>query len=472
MQVRNPRTGQLDYTLQVDSPSDIAAKVEAQRADQKAWNKKGIDFRKDVIAKWLSAYTEIEEELVEALIIDTGRIKIAHGEVQGIKGLIQAWMYMAPDMLVDQPERPSRSDAKVNIRQQRVPYPVVGVISPWNFPLLLAMLDSLPALMAGCSVILKASEVTPRFLDPLEKSIQAVPELNKVFKIARGGAETGKAIVDNVDVICFTGSVATGRIIGRHCAERFIPAFLELGGKDPAIVLKDADLEVAADAVIRSCAGAAGQACQSLERVYVHESIHDAFIRILKSKLSKIVLTDKDITEGEIGPLIFGKQADKIAEHIQDAIDNGATLEHGGIPFQSDEGGMYCTPTLLTNVDHNMKVMTDETFGPVIPVMTFTTDEEAIDMANFGEFGLSGAVYSKDVDYACQIASEIEAGAISINDGSLTNKIFDAEKNAFKMSGIGGSRMGAAGLLRFFRKKAFLIQTAHPQTIFEMGEGA
>ncbi len=468
MKIRNPRTGIYDYNLLVDSNDVIAAKSIEIRNAQKAWNENGVEKRVATVQKWLESLKKYQNEIAEQLSIDTARKSISAVEVAGILGLLQAWCYRAPQLLSPADERPSMSANTVMVQQQWIPYDVVGVISPWNFPLLLALIDTVPALLAGSGVLLKPSEVTPRFMDGLEKSINEVPELSKVLKVVRGGAEAGKAVVQNADAICFTGSVPTGKKIGAVCAERFIPAFLELGGKDPAVVLADADLEVATDAVLRSCVGATGQACQSLERIYVDQTIYDDFVHLITDKAEEVTLTINP-EEGQMGPLIFEAQAIKIQEQIDDAVSKGAEILTGG-KVETIDGGLWCRPTVLIHVDHNMKVMTEETFGPIIPIMAFSTEDEALELANDSIYGLSSSVFSTNKEKAIEIASKMQVGAVSINDGSLTNRVFDAEKNSFKESGINGSRMGDAGFLRFFRKKAMLIQTAKPETMANFEE--
>ncbi len=468
MEIRNPRTGVFDYELIEDSFQAINKKAEDIRSNQKNWQAMAITDRVAVLQKWLDSFKEFQSEIADQLAIDTARKRIATIEVSGILGLIQAWCFRAPQLYAPPIERPSISANTVKINQQWIPYGLVGVISPWNFPLLLALIDTIPALLAGCGVLLKPSEVTPRFMDGLEKSINAVPELTGVLKLVRGGAEAGKAVVQNVDAICFTGSVPTGRKIGAVCAERFIPAFLELGGKDPGIVLEDADIQIATDGILRSAVGATGQACQSLERIYVAESVYSEFVKEIATKAEAVTLTTNP-EEGQMGPLIFAQQAEKIQQQIDDAIQKGARLITGG-KVENIDGGLWCRPTILTHVNHDMMVMTEETFGPIIPIMSFITEEEAIILANDSIYGLSASVFSTDIDNALKVASQIEAGAISINDGSLTNKVYDAEKNSFKESGINGSRMGDSGFLRFFRKKALLIQTADPETMMDFEE--
>ena len=469
MKIRNPRTGEYDYDLIVDSIQSIESKTAELRANQKEWNAKGIEFRSAVVLQLADQMEKNLASLHEKLSIDTGRRKISSLEIQGAIGVVKGRSYTAHKYIVPPEVRPSFNLASVNIQQQYVPYQLVGAISPWNFPLLLALIDAIPALLAGSTVLLKPSEVTPRFMDVLESMIKSIPELNKVFKLVRGGAEAGKEVVNQADVICFTGSVATGQSISRRCAERFIPAFLELGGKDPAIVMEDADLELTTDAILLSGVGATGQACQSLERVYVADQIHDEFVELLLSKIAPLQYNNDYNAGGQLGPLIFDKQADKIKGQIEDAIQKGAKVLSGG-EVQNINGGLWMKPTVIVNTNHEMDVMSEETFGPVIPIMKFSELQEAINLANDSKYGLSASVFSADPQKALEVAQEINAGGISINDASLTNKVFDAEKNAFKLSGLYGSRMGAEGLTRFFRKKALLIQTDKPGTILSQSE--
>lgn len=469
MQIRNPRNGRYDYTLEVDSAEQVSHKASTLRANQKEWLTNGTDHRIEVLLKLAATIEEKKDELFDQLSIDTGRRKISHIEIEGVIGLIRGRCYSVKHLLGSEETRTSVTNPTVQIKQERVPYHVVGVISPWNFPMLLALIDTVPALLAGCTVLLKPSEVTPRFMDPLDDCIHQVPGLSDVLSIVRGGAESGKAVVDNSDAICFTGSVATGKKIGARCAERFIPAFLELGGKDPAIILADADIDITTDAVIRSCAGATGQACQSLERLYVHKDIYSQFLKVLTEKVNATTLNSDYEKGGTLGPLIFEKQADTIVAQLEDAISKGAKIHTGG-QVENINGGLWLKPTIVTGVDHTMDLMTEETFGPVLPVMAFENVEEAIELANDSIYGLSASVFGANEEMACQVASQIDAGGISINDASLTNQVFDAEKNSFKESGLNGSRMGADGFLRFFRKKALLIQRGRASDIHTQDE--
>ena len=462
--VRNPRTGEWDHDIPVTSPEDIASITTALRAAQAQWIAMGAAGRVACLNRFADAVMAEVGPLGQALSVDTGRSTFAQFEAIKSVELIRMWAERAGPIL-DELAGAGQSGQvpAVHYQHRLIPYQVVAVISPWNVPLLLAMIDSLAALSAGCSVLLKPSEVTPRFIEPLQRALDAVPELAAVLRIVTGGPETGKAMIEQVDAVCFTGSVKTGRQVSQQAAACFIPAFLELGGKDPAIVLPDADIPLAARAIIRSAIGMTGQACQSLERIYCHKSIAEPFTEELLAQLKVLSLTCTEDGAGDIAPLIFERQVETIQVQVDDALAKGATCLLGGKPVQA--GGIWYPPTLLTNVNHQMLIMQDETFGPVIPVVMYSDIEEAVALANDSTFGLSAAVFSADADTAKAVAERLQVGAISINDASLTGIVNDVEKNSFRFSGMGGSRMGPAGLTRFLRKRALLIQTGEPAPV-------
>ena len=462
--VRNPRTGEWDHEIPVTSPEDIASITTALRAQQAQWVAMGAAGRAACLNRFADAVMAEVGPLGQALSVDTGRSTFAQFEAIKSVELIRMWAERA-GLILDELAGAGQSGQvpAVHYQHRLIPYQVVAVISPWNVPLLLAMIDSLAALSAGCSVLLKPSEVTPRFIEPLQRALDAVPELAAVLRIVTGGPETGKAMIEQVDAVCFTGSVKTGRQVSQQAAACFIPAFLELGGKDPAIVLPDADIPLAARAIIRSAIGMTGQACQSLERIYCHESIAEPFTEELLAQLKVLSLTCTEDRAGDIAPLIFERQVETIQAQVDDALAKGATCLLGGKPVQA--GGIWYPPTLLTNVNHDMLIMQEETFGPVIPVVIYSDVEEAVALANDSTFGLSAAVFSADADTAKAVAERLQVGAISINDASLTGIVNDVEKNSFRFSGMGGSRMGPAGLTRFLRKRALLIQTGEPAPV-------
>jgi acyl-CoA reductase-like NAD-dependent aldehyde dehydrogenase len=292
-----------------------------------------------------------------------------------------------------------------------------------------------------------------------------------VFETVLGGAETGRGVIEASDAVCFTGSVATGRAVGAQAAQRMIPAFLELGGKDPLIILASADLEAAMTAALRGSVLSTGQACQSIERIYVARPLYQAFVERLTAAAAACRLNWPEITAGEIGPIIFEKQAATLRAHLDDARAKGAQVLTGGV-IETHGGGLWLKPTVLTGVDHSMQVMTEETFGPIMPVMAFDSVDEAIALANDTVFGLSAAVMAGTLEEAEGVARRLNAGAVSLNDAALTSLFYEAEKHAFGLSGLGDSRMGPAGFQRFLRRKALIANTARPTPLSAFAEDA
>ena len=469
--VRNPRTGETDYAIEAVPADEIAAIARRLRAAQPDWLALGAEARAAVLVKWAEAIEARAGDLVAKLSVDTGRVAIAHVEVFSVAGTLRRWAATGPAMIaaLDLKDVPSATPG-VTISNRHVPYQLLGVIAPWNFPMLLALIDAIPALLAGCAALIKPSEITPRFIPVLRETVAAVPELAKVLAIVEGDAETGKAIVGNVDYVCFTGSVATGRKVAEAAAAAFIPANLELGGKDPMIVLPSADPVNAASIALRSSVAANGQACQSIERLYVHRSLADAFLSSLVEQAKGVAFNYPDIAQGHIGPFIFPPQADKVQAQIDAAVAQGAKVLHGG-QVETLGGGKYLRPTILTDVTPDMAIIAEETFGPVIPVTIYDDVEEAIRLANDTIYGLSAAVIGDPAE-AEKVGERLEAGAISINDGSMTAGVWDAENCSFKQSGMGPSRMGDAGLYRYFRVKAIMRQNGEAAPIAAYAEQA
>lgn len=469
LQARDPRTGELDYRFETASRVDIERAANRLRAAGQDWQKLGLEGRMAKLGALADAIGRHRAAIAERLSVDTGRRKIAGREVDGAVGAIRGWVAQAPHLL---PEgwTDGRMNPAIRHAPQFVPYSLVGVISPWNFPLTLSMIDTIPALLAGATVMVKASEVTPRFVEPLMAAIEDAG-LQDVLTFVHGAGPTGADLIDHVDAVCFTGSVATGRKVAAAAAGNMIPAFLELGGKDPLIILESADIDLASDAALRGSVLSTGQACQSIERIYVARAIHDAFLAKLVAKAKAVRLNWPDIGAGDIGPIIFANQAEILQRHIDDAVAKGANVLTGG-KIETHGGGRWLEPTVLSNVTQDMAVMREETFGPVLPVMAFDTASDAISLANDTEFGLSAAVFAGTLDEAEAVGREIEAGGVSLNDAALTALFHEAEKHSFKLSGMGGSRMGPAGFQRFLRRKALIANTGTPAPIGAFAEDA
>lgn len=457
MNTRNPRTGVFDYQRPELSGEAIAARCQQLLQGQKKWQANGFTYRSEILQKWKSVLQAHQTDLLDALIMDTGRVWETKLEIELLLSSIDRWCKLAGEFFIPIPEKNTQIPF-IRLQQDWVPYELVGVISPWNFPLLLSLIDTLPALLAGAAVIVKPSEVTPRFIAVMNKTIHEVPALNEVLAYIPGDGKTGAALIEHCQLICFTGSTATGRKVYEAAARNMIPVFLELGGKDPAIVLPSANLEQAAASIFWGSTANAGQSCLSIERVYAHATILPPLVERLKERANNTLLNAADINQGEIGPIIFEKQVHIINEHLQDALAKGAQLITGSSSCENIGGGYYCRPTILTQVTHEMKIMQEETFGPIIPVMSFSTTSEAIALANDSIYGLSGAVFAATPEEAMEVGKHIAGGAISINDAALTAIMHEGEKSSFKLSGIGGTRMGAAALRRFLRQKVFIIK--------------
>lgn len=465
---RNPRTGELDHHITPACRAEVATNCGQLRSAQAKWAALGLEGRISILQNFAEELKQGRQSVIDALVRDTGRRGISIMEVDSLAPSIERWASIA--RAHEAPEE-GRSTALpfITYTIEKKPYELVGIISPWNFPLILSLIDAVPALIAGSAVMIKPSEIAPRFATPLRQIIARVPELDTVLSLVDGAGETGSAIVDHVDVICFTGSVATGRKVGEAAARNFIPAFLELGGKDPAIVLESADIERAATAILRGAIINSGQGCQSVERIYVARALYKGFVKILVKKAKKVTLNTPDINKGHLGPLIFDKQADIIDAQIKDARTKGAKILTGG-EVENHGGGLWCRPTVITDITPDMKIMQEETFGPLLPVVPFDSVEEAITLANDSDFGLSASVFAATKEEAVAVGRQIDAGAISINDAALTSLMYEAEKNSFKLSGMGASRMGPSGYLRFFRKQSFMTNTADIFTIDQFDE--
>ncbi len=460
--VTNPRSGEVDFRFTPPTAEELEGFCRRLRDAQPAWQDAGIEARIGALQRFKEALAQRRHEIVDALSTDTGRFLMAVSEVTSTLNAIDRWCAQGPGLLQEADGR-STQVPSIRFRNQWVPYPLIGVISPWNFPMVLAFIDAIPALLAGCAVLIKPSEITPRFADAIRPAIEDVPELAAVLQVRAGAGETGAAMVPLVDAVCFTGSVRTGRLVAESAARAFIPAFLELGGKDPVVVTGSADPDRAATIVLRASTLGTGQACQSLERVYVHESVYEAFVERLVHKASRVGINWPDPRKGELGPFIWGRQADIVQAQIDDAVARGAHVLAGG--QVEEHGGKWLRPTVLVDVTQDMTIMQEETFGPVMPVMKYHDTDEAIRLANDGLYGLSAAVIAGTPEEAEAIGRRIDAGGISINDGALTGVMHECEKNSFKCSGMGGSRMGPGGFTRFFRKKALIFQTAPPMPI-------
>lgn len=454
IRVHAPADGSLVAVVPDSSPADVAATIGALRAHQPAWEALGARGRASWLrryGRWLRAHLT---EVATLLQSETGKPwQEARLEIFLALDLLDYCARNAARFLA---ERHPRSHGLLTAAKKLTvgyrPYPVVGVICPWNVPLLIALADALPALAAGAAVVVKPSELTPvatrRVIDGWREI--GAPNVLSCITGARG---TGAAVIDGVDFVQFTGSTRTGREIAGRAAQRLIPCSLELGGKDAAIVLADADLDRAAGGVVWGALFNSGQACVAVERVYAEAPIYDEFIdRVVQRVCSLRQGQDGRAYDADVGALASAAQLQIVQAQVRDAVSKGALVLAGGGP--SALGGNFFEPTVLVNVDHTMEIMREETFGPTIPIMRVADADEAIRLTNDSPYGLSTTVWTRDRAQGRRIARAIEAGAVNINDAFTNLFTFGVPHSGWKQSGLGARFGGANTLLKYCRSQA------------------
>jgi succinate-semialdehyde dehydrogenase/glutarate-semialdehyde dehydrogenase len=334
----------------------------------------------------------------------------------------------------------------------REPYGVVGIISPWNYPFSIPANQTLAALVAGNAVVLKPSEFTSLVAVELRSLLHAAGVPEDVFHVMVGDGATGAALVQSsIDKLVFTGSVASGKRIAAAAGERLLPVVLELGGKDPMVVLDDTDVDVASSAAVWGAFINAGQTCLSVERCYVHRSLYEDFLQLCAEKTKQLRVGPGLDAQTDVGPMIHDRQFRIVEAHVEDAVARGARLLTGGSRFP-ELGPNFYHPTVLADVTHDMRIMREETFGPVLPVAAFDSDEEAVRLANDSEFGLAASVWTRDRDRGERLARRIQAGTVMVNDVISCFGISEAPHGGLKSSGIGRTH-GRFGLEEMVRVK-------------------
>ncbi|MBF6173205.1 aldehyde dehydrogenase family protein [Nocardia blacklockiae] len=453
LEVRNPADGSVVGTVAVDGAEVVAEKIRQLRSQQAEWEAIGADGRKRWLLKLQDWLIDNTDHLADVVQSETGKPRVdALIDPSFAVDLIGYYARRAGKFLADEHPSPHSPLARVKrLTTVYRPYPVVGVITPWNFPLAMPALDVIPALAAGAAVLLKPSEVTP--LSALELArgwaeIGAPP----VLAVATGGGETGAAVANSVDYVQFTGSTRTGRAIAAACVDRLVPYSLELGGKDPAIVLADADIDRAAYGIAFGGLFNAGQVCISVERVYVEEPVYDEFVAKLTAHVRELRQgADGRESRYDIGALANAAQRDIVARHVEDALAKGARALTGGKPTGV---GTFFEPTVLVDVDHGMACMTEETFGPTLPVMKVADEAEAVALANDSIYGLSASVWTGDKARGERIARQLNAGAVNVNDVFANLFNFALPMGGWQQSGVGYRWGGADGARKYCRKQA------------------
>ncbi len=456
IEVRNPATGEAIAQVPIASPAEVAETVARVRANQADWEAMGIEGRYHWLGKLRDWLLDNEQRVADTMQIETGKVRGDIGaEAIYLTDLINFYGKKAAKFIGEESVRahsPLLASKKMSVVYR--PYPVVGVISPWNFPLALALGDAIPALQAGAAVVIKPSEFTPLGISEVIEAWKKEIGAPDVFDCVHGTGDAGGALIDNVDFIQFTGSDRTGRKVMIRAADTLTPVSLELGGKDPMIVLDDADIDRAANAATWGGMYNSGQVCLSVERIYVEEPVYDEFVAKLTAAVGKL----KQGADGrdfgkDVGAMTSPNQIAVVEDQVDDAVANGAKALVGGKAV--DGPGDYFEPTVLVDVDHSMKVMRDETFGPVVGVMKVRDAEEALRLANDTRYGLAGSVFGEK-QRAEQIARRIEAGAVNINDVIVNYVAMDVPMGGWKESGI-GFRHGEYGIKKYCRPESILV---------------
>jgi acyl-CoA reductase-like NAD-dependent aldehyde dehydrogenase len=456
IKVRNPATLERITELSVTSPAQVAEAVVQARKAQAAWQRTSFAERAKLLYRLRDLLLDDQDKLADILTAETGRPRAeAYGnELFYLCDAVGSWAKKSAGYLRPETIRPHFLLMKAKkVVSTYSPRGVIGIISPWNFPLILTLGEAIPALMAGNAVVIKPSELTPLSALFGAEMVAKAGFPKNLLQVVIGFGETAETLIDQVDMIAFTGSPATGKRVMQRAAERLIPVSLELGGKDPMVILKDANLDRAAGACVWGALMNSGQACTSIERVYVEAPVYQPFVDRVVAKVRAIRQGPSE-KEVDLGSMTSEPQIKKIEAQVDDAVARGAKVLTGGRRNVNFDG-LYYEPTVLVEVTHAMSIMKEETFGPVIPIMKVANAEEALRLANDSPYGLGGSVFARDKSAGRQVAEQIQSGSVCINDALVNYIIPEAPMGGTKHSGF-GFRHGAEGIRQYCRQKTIV----------------
>lgn len=451
----NPATGEALRELDCVTDAEVLSAVDRARQSQPAWAERGVRKRIEVLRAFQKNLHAKKSFIAEAITREAGK-PVAESLVTEVLVVLDAAQFLidhAFALLRDEPVPHGNLATKLKRgRLLREPHGVIGIISPWNYPFSIPATETLSALVAGNTVVLKPSELTPLIALELASLLHASGVPKNVFQVMIGDGAAGAALLRApIDKLVFTGSVATGKRIAAAAAERLLPVVLELGGKDPMIVLDDADADVASSAAVWGAFVNTGQACLSVERCYVHRSLYEHFVKACADKTSSLTVGNGMDPKTDVGPMIHERQLRIVESHVEDAKARGARVLSGGARFP-ELGKNFYRPTVLADVTHDMRIMREETFGPVLPIMPFDCDEEAVRLANDSEYGLAASVWTRDSERGERLARKIHAGTVMVNDVISCFGISEAPHGGVKSSGLGRTH-GRFGLDEMARLK-------------------
>lgn len=456
----NPATGEMLREFQCAGEDEVRAAVARARTAQGAWNESGVRRRIAVLREFQRRLHQRKSEIAKAITRESGKPR-AEALVTEVLVVLDAARFLIEnahrllrDELVPHCNLATKAKSGFLVRE---PCGVIGIVSPWNYPFSIPATETLAALVAGNAVVLKPSEFTPLVALELRTLLHAAGVPQDVFQVVIGDGATGAALLQpssdapRIDKLVFTGSVGTGKRIVALAAKSLLPVVLELGGKDPMLVLDDADVDVASSAAVWGAFVNAGQACLSVERCYVHCSIYEKFLQACVVKTKKLRVGNGMNPETDVGPMIHVRQVRAVETHVDDAKACGARVLAGGTRIP-ELGPNFYLPTVLADVTHEMRIMREETFGPVLPVMAFDSDEEAVRLANDSEFGLAASVWTRNSARGERLARRIHAGTVMVNDVISCFGVSEAPHGGVKASGVGRTH-GRFGLEEMVRTK-------------------
>jgi succinate-semialdehyde dehydrogenase/glutarate-semialdehyde dehydrogenase len=456
---RNPATGEVWRRFEPATASEVAAAVAKARSAQPAWAERPLTERIRVLRRFHTALYARRAEVALALTRENGKpIAEAIGSEIAISlDFANYYAAEAPAFL----KAPWKTAGQLSMKRKRIrieheAHGVIGVVSPWNYPFMLSAGLIIPALVTGNTVLLKPSEFTPTSGALLAELFGEAGVPSDVFAVLQGDGAVGAALVNaGVDKVFFTGSVATGRKVAIACAQQLIPCSLELGGSDPAIVLADADVGYAASGIAWARFSNAGQTCVAPKRVYVEAPAYDAFVTALSATVRALRVGDGASSDTEVTGVIRPSSQATLEAQRADAVARGATIA-AEAACPAGTGGSFVSPTVLTNVPSDARVLLEETFGPLLPVVKVTNVDEAIALSNASEFGLSASIWTRDSARGAALARRIQAGTVAVNDAIIVAGMTDVPHGGVKQSGHGRAH-GRAGLEECVRSKTTVV---------------
>jgi succinate-semialdehyde dehydrogenase/glutarate-semialdehyde dehydrogenase len=458
MELRSPVTGDVIGELPTSTPADVEVGAQLAHRAQAEWAARPIDERARLLLDFHDHLLDRRDYFID-LLQSVGKTRLSAAEEVLHVALTARYYGRTARRYLRSERGEGILPLLTRVDRNYVPKGLVGVIGPWNYPLTMAISDGLAALVAGNAIMLKPDQQTPLVALAGVELLRATGLPADVWQVVHGrGNVVGREVIDVSDYVCFTGSTATGRAVAAQCAGRLIGCSLELGGKNPLVILDDADVEAVAEGAVRASFSNAGQLCVSTERIYVAEPLFEPFTRAFVARTQAMRLGNAPDFEHDMGSLINHDQLTRVSAHVEDARAKGATVLTGG-RRREDVGELFYEPTILTGVTSEMECCANETFGPVVSVYPVADDDEAIARANDSDYGLNASVWTSNHDRGRRVASKIKCGTVNVNEGfAATFGSIDAPMGGMKNSGL-GRRQGQDGIRRFVEVQSVATQT-------------